>query len=70
MIARSEPFSNREFSTSDIVSEGKKVIERFLDDKNEGGYIDFVKLMIFETRLVDGRVLQLKTPLQFKWKQP
>ncbi|MGO7493817.1 hypothetical protein ACCT00_36445, partial [Rhizobium ruizarguesonis] len=69
-LTRSAPFSNREFSTSEIVLEGKRQVETLLNEKKEGGYIDYVEVRVFETHLIDGRTLTKETVLNFKWKQP
>lgn len=69
-LTRSEPFSNREFPTSELVLEGKRQVETLLNEKKEGGYVDYVEVRIYETHLIDGRTLTKETVLDFKWKQP
>ncbi len=66
---RKEPVTNREFKTSDVVTEGKKLVEEHLKSDNSGGYIDYVELRIYETHLVDKRILKRESVLQFDWLQ-
>lgn len=61
--------NSREFPTSDIVIEGKREVETYLKDENNGGTLDYVELTITETYLVDKRILDKETTLQFKWNQ-